>query len=120
MKDIRIGKVSCVHYDTGAIDVLFEDEEDLVRQNIPLVSNEYKMPEVGDMVTVIFQSNSDSSEQGFAIGQPYSSANKPEKYGRGMYFKRFSKTAFICYDPKSDTLEIHANNVRIVNFRNGD
>lgn len=119
MKDIRIGKVSAVHYDTGMVDVLFEDEEDLVRRNLPLFSAEYLMPSVNDLVTVIFQSNSGTAEQGYVIGVPYTDHNRPVRAGRGVYYKRFSDTAYLYYDPDSDTLEISAGKVVIKNMEAG-
>ena len=114
MGDIRIGKVSAVHYEEGTIDMVFEDEEDTVRQGIPLFSEEYKMPEVGDLMAVIIQSNSGRSEQGYAIGKPYHEENKPEKEGKkNLYFKRFSDKAYVHYDPDTGVLEIAAPKVVI-------
>lgn len=115
MKEIRIGKVSSIHYKDGTADIAFEDGE--VKNDLPFFSAEYKMPVVGDVVVVIFQSNtSKGREQGYILGTVYSANNKPEKHGKGIFFKRFSESAYIMYDPDSDTLEIRANHVRIYNL----
>lgn len=115
MNEIRIGKVSSINYKDGTADIVFDDEE--VKNGLPFFSAEYKMPNVGDVVVAIFQSNtSKGREQGYILGPIYNANNKPEKHGKGIFFKRFSENAYIMYDPDSDTLEIKANHVRIYNL----
>ena len=118
-KRIRVGKVSSVDYLAGTVDVIFSDEEDSVRRGIPVFSSEYIMPKINDMVVVIFQSNSGTREQGYVVGTPFSEKNMPEVSGKGVFFKRFSDTAYMQYDPESDTLTIDAGKVRIRNLEEG-
>lgn len=118
-KGIRVGKVSSVDYLAGTVDVIFSDEEDSVRREIPVFSSEYIMPKINDMVVVIFQSNSGSREQGYVVGTPFSEKNMPEVSGKGVFFKRFSDTAYMQYDPESDTLTIDAGKVKIRNLEEG-
>ena len=113
MNEIRIGLVSSVNYERGTVDVVFQDKDTSVMVDLPLFSNEYQMPSVNDLVTVIFQTNSGKSANGYVVGKPYSSDNLPEQTGRGVYFKRFGKNAYIKYDPDSDTLCLHAGSVVI-------
>lgn len=113
MNEIRIGLVSAVSYKTGSVDVIFPDEEDTVYQDCSMLSGEYQMPKVNDLVAVVFQTNSAGADQGFVIGVPYSSENLPEKYGKNVYFNKLSEKAYIHYDPDTETLHLHAPHVVI-------
>lgn len=113
MSEIRIGKVSSVNYGNGTVDVIFQDKDSSVLVDLPLFSNEYQMPEVNDLVTVIFQTNSDKTARGYIVGKPYSSENMPEQSGKGVYFKRLGSNAYIKYDSERDTLYLHAGTVII-------
>lgn len=111
MNEIQIGMVSSVNYKQGTVDVVFQDKDSTVMVDLPLFSNEYQMPSVNDLVTVIFQIDSNNSAKGYVVGKPYSSDNMPEQSGKGVYFKRFGRNAYMKYDPASDTLYIHAGRV---------
>ena len=122
MNEIRIGRVSSVNYKQGTVDVVFQDKDFKVMVDLPLFSSEYQMPSVNDLVTVIFQIDSNHSAQGYIVGKPYSSDNLPEHTGKGVYFKRFGRNAYMKYDSESDTLHIHAGKVVIdgqTNHREG-
>ncbi|MCI8337938.1 MAG: hypothetical protein HFH62_04520 [Lachnospiraceae bacterium] len=118
-KGIRVGRVSSVDYRAATVDVIFADEEDSVRRGLPILSEEYRMPGINDMVVVIFQSNSGAREQGYVVGTPFRRANVPENCGKGAYYKRFSDTAYMEYDPESDTLTINAGKVVVRNLEEG-
>lgn len=111
MNEIRIGMVSSVNYRQGTVDVVFNDKDSSVAVDLPLFSNEYQMPSVNDLVTVIFQTNSNKTAQGYIVGKPYSGDNLPEQFGKGVYYKRFGRNAYIKYDPNSDTLYLHAGRI---------
>lgn len=113
MNEIRIGRVSSVNYKQGTVDVVFPDKDSKVLVDLPLFSGEYQMPAVNDLVTVIFQIDSNHSVQGYVVGKPYSGDNMPEQFGKGVYFKRLGKNAYIKYDPENDTLYLHAGTVVI-------
>ena len=113
MREVRIGKVSRVNYEKGTIDVILEDEEEAVRHDLPLFSDEYRMPKVDEMVTVIFKTNSGKREEGYVIGVPFQKENVPEYTGKDVYYKRLSKEAFVHFDPETGVLKIHAPRVII-------
>ena len=117
MNEIRIGRVSSVDYENGNIDVVFPDEEETVYQGCSLFSEEYRMPKINDLVTVVFQTNSAGADQGYVIGVPYSSEESPELHGKNVYFKRLSPTAYIYFDPETETLHLHAPHVVIDNLK---
>lgn len=117
MNEIRVGKVSSINYKDGTADIVFNEEEEVVKNALPFFSAEYQMPNVGDVVVTIFQSNtSRGKEQGYILGPVYNGDNQPEQYGKNVFFKRFSDSAYIMYDPDSDTLEIRANHVVVHNL----
>ena len=48
---IRFGKVSNINYETGCMEIVYEDREDSVTDMIPMLANAgYKMPKVGAKV----------------------------------------------------------------------
>ena len=54
--NIRLGKISAVDYAAGTVRVVYHEKDDAVTAPIPLISSEYFMPEVDDMVMVCFTS----------------------------------------------------------------
>lgn len=85
--EIRVGKISSVDYTSGTVRVVYEDQDDAVTRPIPLLSFEYLMPEVDDMVLVLHLSN--GTEAGFVIGRPWSDQRVPPESGQGLYRKDF-------------------------------
>jgi len=106
---IRIGKVSSINYDRGAVKVTFPDKDDIVSDFLPYLSFEYNMPEVGDTVLCVFLPNGIS--KGFCLGQPYSLKNMPVQPGPQYYYKNIYDEAFYQYDKNSKTLTIDADNI---------
>lgn len=112
---IRLGSISSVNYEKGCADVVFDEEDGRVKTDLPFFSNEYMMPSTGDMVVVIFQMFL-NGEQGYILGPVFNELNCPERFGKRVFFKRFSDTAFIDYDAESDTLTIAAGKVVVKNL----
>lgn len=48
--NIRLGKISAIDYAAGTVRVVYHEKDDAVTAPIPLISSEYFMPEVDDMV----------------------------------------------------------------------
>lgn len=109
---IKNGRVSSVDYARGCANVIFDDEEGLIKTDVPFLAHEYKMPSINDHVLVIL----DQEGQGYIIGSVFSNGNIPEVSGKGVYFKRLSDKSYIRYDPKTDTLELNAGKVIINNL----
>lgn len=110
---VMLGRVSSIDYKRGCADVVFPDADDDVKTELPFFSSEYKMPEVNEIVVVIFFGYK-SRSQGIILGPVFNSGNLPEFFGKENYFKRFSKEAYIKYDGKSKTLEICAPKIKLV------
>lgn len=114
---IRIGKISSIDYERGCADVYFDDEENLVRTELPFFTSEYLLPAVGESVVVAFSKGNRS--HGYILGSFFNALHYPEHPGKGNYFKRFSDNAYIYYDAETETLEINAPNVIIRNMEKG-
>lgn len=113
--EIRLGKISSVDYATGMVRVVYHEKDDDVTALIPLLSNEYQMPQVEDQVLVLHLSN--GSEAGVILGRPWSAKNKPPEGSAGLYRKDLARDpgeAMIRY--KGGTLTIQASSVVV----NGD
>lgn len=113
--EIRVGKISSVDYTSGTVRVVYEDQDDAVTRPIPLLSFEYLMPEVDDMVLVLHLSN--GTEAGFVIGRPWSDQRVPPESGQGMYRKDFHNEvgkAFLRFSEKNnETMTLHVKNLVI-------
>lgn len=110
---ILLGRVSSVNYEKGCADVVLSGMEDDVREELPCISTEYSMPGVGDMVVCAF-SHAGKRSQGVILGRIYNDENLPLQSGKGVFFKRLSEKAYIRYDPETETLEIRAPKVVVV------
>jgi phage baseplate assembly protein gpV len=108
---IRIGKVSSINYEGGKVRVVFPDKDNLVSSELPMLSAEYNIPEVGDAVLCIFLPN--GITQGFCLGKFFSQKNIPREAGDGIYYKDFFGEAFARYDKSSKTLTLNAENIRV-------
>ena len=117
MNEIRIGRVSSVNYDAGSVDVVFLDEEETVCQDCSMMSNEYRMPKINQMVLVVFKTNSRGADEGYVIGVPFSAENMPEEKGKDVYYMRFSEEAYVYYDAAKETLHFHAPKIIIDNLK---
>lgn len=108
--EIRLGKVSAIDYPAGMARVVYHEKDDSVTRLIPFLSDEYRMPEIGDQVLVIHLSN--GQEAGVILGRPWSGKNKPPEGEKDLYRKDLARTpgeAMLRY--KDGTLTIKAAKV---------
>jgi phage baseplate assembly protein gpV len=106
---VRFGKVSNIDYEAGSMEITYADRDDSVTDKIGMISNrEYQMPEVGQTVAVIHNSN--GAEDGAVLGGLWSEKEKPPEGFEGLYRKDFDKAAGKCmfrYDGKSGESKFH-------------
>ena len=88
--NIRLGKISAIDYAAGTVRVVYHEKDDAVTAPIPLISSEYFMPEVDDMVMVLHLSN--GTEAGVVLGRPWSEKNKPPEGSKGLYRKDLARS----------------------------
>jgi phage baseplate assembly protein V len=108
---IRIGKVSSINPAKGMVRVVIEDQQDMVTNDLPMLSNEYNLPTIGDLVLCLFLGNGISS--GFCLGKYFSTVNPPPVTDSQIIYKDFGDGSCIKYDKASKTLTIKADTVAI-------
>ncbi|NCC16542.1 MAG: hypothetical protein EOM28_09365 [Clostridia bacterium] len=86
-----MGRISSVNYEGGTAQVVYMDKDQAVTRELPLLSFEYCMPEVEDMVLVCHLPN--GAAAGVILGRFWSLKNTPPESGRGLYRKDMSREA---------------------------
>lgn len=111
---IRIGTVSAVNGASCSARVAFEDKDNMVSAELPIITigsrqtKAYWLPEVGTQVLCIFQPNASGSgiSKGFVIGAFYSLADMPVESNPNVRSITFADGSFIRY--KDGDIEINA------------
>jgi phage baseplate assembly protein V len=101
---IRQGVVSSVNYDTGRVRVLYEDKNNAVTAELPLLTFEYDMPKVGEQVYVAHQSN--GVENGVVLCRYWRDGETPVESGPQLWRKelRDDSGSHIKFDRDTHTL----------------
>ena len=85
---IRTGRVSSVNYQEGTFEVTYFDRGKSVTQKINAVSNgEYKMPNIGQVVSVIHNSN--GAAAAVSVGTIWNATNRPAEGFKGLFRKEY-------------------------------
>lgn len=117
---IRTGRVSSVNYQEGTFEVTYFDRGKSVTQKINAVSNgEYKMPNIGQVVSVIHNSN--GAAAAVSVGTIWNATNKPAEGFKGLFRKEYGTKpgqAFSRYDANTGVFTLAIGKVTIT--INGD
>lgn len=109
---IRIGIVSSINEKNGTVRVVFDDKDNMVSDELPMLSCEYNMPKVKEQVLCLFLAN--GLQVGFCLGSFYSLVNMPPVQNKDIYYKRFDDGTWIQYNKETKELNINAaGNVNI-------
>lgn len=107
MENIKIGIVSDVNYERAAVKVAFEDRDNKVSRELPVIfpfvskNKAYALPEINEQVLCVFL----NKEYGFCIGSFYDANNTPD--GKKEIHKiQFGDKLKIEYNSVSNTLDI--------------
>lgn len=93
----RTGRVSSIDYEAGTYEVTYFDRGQSVTRKINAISNgEYKMPNIGQIVSVSHQSNGTAAAT--TIGTVWNKTNKPAEGYKGLYRKEFASKKGQAYD----------------------
>ncbi len=114
MDTLRLGKISTINYKDGTARVLYTDRDNAVTAELPLLSFEYRMPEVDDLVLVCHLPNGGAA--GIILGPFWNDKNRPPEGKEGLYRKEFDKIPGKCYlryDASTGTLELKAPNLAL-------
>lgn len=107
---IRYGRVSSVNTADHTVRVVFEDEDDLVSWNLPvLVANASKnqdfcLPDVGEYVVCAFLPNGIAA--GFCLGSVYNQQIRPPQNSQDVRSVTFEDGTVVAYNRSSHTLAI--------------
>ena len=108
---IKIGTVESINYKNGTARLLYEELDNSLSFDLPIIANEYNMPNVGDQVVAIFLSQ--DNLQGFIVGRPFSDDNMPSNGKENIIRKDYDEDNFIEYDKNTETLTINVKQIVI-------
>lgn len=118
---VRTGRVSAIDYKRGTYQVTYYDRGQSVTQTINAVSNgEYRMPEIGQIVSV--QHNSNGQAAGSSMGTVWNHSNRPAEGFRGLYRKEYGRKkgqAYCRYDDNTGVFALYIDK-RITRICNGE
>lgn len=93
----RVGRVSSIDYESGTYEVTYADRGKTVTARINAISNgEYRMPRVGQIVSVCHTSNGTAA--GTTTGTVWNKSNKPAEGFAGLYRKEYGTAAGQAYE----------------------
>ena len=93
----RTGRVSSVDYEAGTYEVTYFDRGQSVTKKINALSNgEYKMPKIGQMVSV--SHNANGAAAATAAGSIWNKTNRPVEGYAGLYRKEYGDTPGTAYE----------------------
>jgi len=88
----RVGRVSSIDYESGTYEVTYADQGRRVTARINAMSNgEYKMPRVGQIVSVTHTSNGTAAAT--TSGTVWNRSNRPAEGFAGLYRKEYGEKA---------------------------
>ena len=94
--EVRLGNVSSIDYENGLCEVTYPDRDDTVTEMVPMLSNqEYRMPEVDDLVVVLHPG--DSPEDAVILGTIWNEKIKPAEGKEKVFRKEYSNEAGKAY-----------------------
>lgn len=108
MESIRVGRISSINYEAGKVRIVYKDKDSEVTPEIPLLCDEYYMPQIDDLVMVLHLPN--GATAGCVLGRMWSDKNRPPESGEGLYRKDYSRTpgkAMLRFDDKAGELQLH-------------
>lgn len=113
---IRAGRVSSIDYARGTYTVAFADR-DAVSCTINAVSNgRYKMPELGQVVSV--QLNGNGTVEGSAAGTVWNKSNAPVGGRKGLYRQEYGRTAGASFEEYDDQTGAYTQYIKGAGGRN--
>lgn len=122
LKDIiRIGKVSSVNGDSCTATVVFDDCDDLVSTELPIITigsngtRGYWIPEVGTQVLCLFLPNTSGTgvDDGFILGAFYSTIDKPVETNPNVRSLTFSDGSYLKFDGSGNLEIVMTGNITI-------
>lgn len=106
----RTGRVSSIDYEAGTYEVTYFDRGKSVTRKINAMSNgEYKMPLVGQVVSVSHSSNGTAA--GTTTGTVWNKSNKPAEGYKGLYRKEYANRQGQAYERYDENTGVYTQYV---------
>lgn len=121
---VRVGLVSSVDPDAQTVRVVFDDKEETVSYDLPIVvpftfkNKVQRLPDIDDQVLCIFLPNGE--EEGFILGGFYSTADKPLSSEKEEYIYAIPGGFVISVNRKAHEVVMMDSYGSKVVFRDGD
>ena len=93
---VRAGRVSKVDFKRGTYEVVFADRGSVSCRINAQSNGEYKMPEIGQVVSVSLNGN--GTVAGATLGTIWNETNQPEEGYQGLYRKEYGRAAGDSYE----------------------
>lgn len=110
-KLVRYGRVSSTDPVRATIRVMFDDEDEMVSYDLPVIvqnslkNKDYALPDVGEHVVCLFLGNGISA--GFCLGAVYDTSNPPPRNNQDIRSVDFADGTIVEYDRASHVLNIN-------------
>lgn len=114
---IRIGRVSTVDHEAGMVSVTYPEMDANTTNKFPVfaMSDEYKMPAVGQEVLVLHLPTGQAA--GVVLGKMWNKTNTPRKAGEHVYSQEFGDEpgeSYMEYDGADGDLKFRDKNTDVV------
>lgn len=115
---IKIGEVSSVDCATGTARVVFDDDDNLVSNDLQVLqkntiqNKDYYMPDVGEDVVCLFLPS--GTEEGFILGSVYAGDITPPESSANKRTVKFADDTVISYDRATHQLSISIGATNII------
>lgn len=109
---VRVGRVSSINPGAGTIRVVFEDRQNMVSYDLPVLvrqslkNKDYFMPDIGEQVVCLFLPSGNA--QGFCLGSFYSDVDRPPVSNPDKRHVTFADGTSVEYDRGTHTLTVNA------------
>lgn len=105
---VRVGIVDGVDSQNGTVRVTFPDRDNLVADELALLSSEQNYPGIGESVLCLFLPN--GIQTGFCLGSYFNEENPPPVPDENFYVKELDDGLTIEYDKETKKLAIKSVN----------
>ncbi len=121
---VKEGRVTAVFPERHTVRCEFEDKDGLISGELPVLTTwawqnkMYALPDVGEIVVVIFATNADQTGTGWVVGSRFHDNSPPNANSQDKTRIDFKDGTFIEYDRASHELRIDCVGDIFINGRN--
>lgn len=114
---IKIGEVSSVNYANGTARVVFDDDDSIVSNDLPVLqtntlqNKDHALPDVGEDVVCLFLPS--GNEEGFILGAVYAGEVQPAETSKDIRSVAFADGTEIKYDRAAHLLSVKIDGTTI-------